>query len=122
MYGSMISLCFTFVFILVVATVGLSLEKKIVRTPKKKIDLRKSHVLFRWNRFDTLTIVFAGYAFLCTACLFFLLTAKKDFTDSYVQFFSNQAFTWVLVSFIYFISRVSLLLKGIKERWPDDIH
>ncbi|MCP3741942.1 hypothetical protein [Rossellomorea sp. BNER] len=114
--GYLLSLIITPVLITIILSILIPMEKKyIVRKEKCKIDYEKSKIIFRWNRFDYVSIAVAIYATLNTLTLFFLIADGEDFTNSFVQFTSNQAQAWTFVGFLYFIIRISQILKGIKE-------
>jgi hypothetical protein len=114
--GYLLSLIITPVLITIILSILIPMEKKyIVRKEKCKIDYEKSKIIFRWNRFDYVSIAVAIYATLNTLTLFFLIADGEDFTNSLVQFTSNQAQAWTFVGFLYFIIRISQILKGIKE-------
>lgn len=119
--GTVSSLVVSFTMLIgIIVFVAVPMERKLIRKANRKIDFKQTAVYFRWNRFDTLTVGLAAYAYFCVVGLFLLVTTGKTFENNYVRFFATQAQTWVLITFLYFISRVSLTLKGIKERWPDD--
>ncbi|MEH6850667.1 MULTISPECIES: hypothetical protein [Bacillus] len=90
-------------------------KKYIVRKAGNKIDFTKTKVYFRWNVFDTISVCIAAYACICVQVLFFLVSSGLTVKNSYVQFFASQSQMWTIVASLYLISRISLILKGIKE-------
>lgn len=76
----------------------------------------------RWNVFDTLAITLAVYTVICVQALNFLITAGQTIENPFVQFFINQAQSWVIVIVAYFIARVSVTLKSIKAQLGDTEH
>jgi hypothetical protein len=97
------------------------MDCKYVIRENGKINYKKTKVYLRWNVFDTLTLGLAVYSIICVQCLNFLVSSGETVENAFVQFFTNQAQVWTLVSIIYLIGRVSMTLKSIKERWGDEI-
>lgn len=90
-------------------------RKYIVRKKGNKIDFTKTKVYFRWNVFDTISVCLAVYACICVQALNILVSMGCTIQNPYVQFFTNQSQVWIVVASGYLISRISLILKGIKE-------
>jgi hypothetical protein len=115
---SLIVAGFLMVFILAIA---IPMDRKYVVRENGKINYKKTKVYLRWNVFDTLTLGLSIYSIICVQFLNFLVSSGETVENVFVQFFTNQAQVWTLVSIIYLICRVSITLKTIKERWGDDI-
>ena len=115
---SLIVAGFLMVFILAIA---IPMDRKYVVRENGKINYKKTKVYLRWNVFDTLTLGLAVYSIICVQTLNFLVSIGETVENVFVQFFTNQAQVWTLVSIIYLICRVSMTLKSIKERWGDEI-
>jgi hypothetical protein len=115
---SLIVAGFLMIFILAIA---IPMDRKYIVRENGKINYKKTKIYLRWNVFDTLTIGLAVYAIICVQALNFLVTIGETVENVFVQFFTNQAQVWTLVSIIYLICRVSMTLKSIKERWGDEI-
>nr|WP_309098643.1 hypothetical protein [Fredinandcohnia onubensis] len=98
-----------------------SLNKKVVRDHKGDIDFTKSNIYFYWSRWDTIITIAAVYTFLCiTGLLVFLL--RGDTIDSpFIQFFIHQTFVFSLITFLWFITKLAYIYKGIKKRWSDEL-
>ena len=109
---------FLMVFILAIA---IPMERKYVVRENGKINYKKTKIYLRWNVFDTLTLGLSVYSIICVQVLNFLVSSGETVENVFVQFFTNQAQVWTLVSIIYLICRVSITLKAIKVRWGDDI-
>ncbi|WP_407272137.1 hypothetical protein [Radiobacillus sp. PE A8.2] len=97
-----------------------TMNKKVVRDNIGNINFKKSDIYFHWTRWDYTIILAAVYTFLCiTGLMLFLL--RGDTIDSpWIQFFIHQTFTFSLITFIWFITRIAFVFKGIKERWSDE--
>ncbi|WP_240377340.1 group-specific protein [Bacillus piscicola] len=119
--GWIVSLIVGGCLIIVILAIAIPMERKYVVRENGKINYKKSKIYLRWNVFDTLTIVLAAYSVICVQALNFLVSSGKTVENVLVQFFTNQAQVWTLVSIIYLICRVSMTLKAIKERWGDEI-
>ncbi|MBL2086668.1 hypothetical protein ELI61_29905, partial [Klebsiella pneumoniae] len=65
--------------------------------------------------FDTISACLAVYACICVQALNILVLSGHTIHNPYVQFFTLQSQTWIIVASVYLISRISLTLKGIKE-------
>ncbi|WP_416828233.1 group-specific protein [Ectobacillus polymachus] len=115
---SLIVVGFLMVFILAIA---IPMDRKYVVRENGKINYKKTKIYLRWNVFDTLTLGLAVYSIICVQILNFLVSSGETVGNVFVQFFTNQAQVWTLVSMIYLICRVSMTLKSIKERWGDEI-
>jgi len=117
--GYIVSLIAVGVQIILILAVSIPFNRKYIVKENGKIDYKKTTVYLRWNVFDTVTIVVATYTILCTLLLFFLLANGEDIENAWVQFLSNQAQAWVIVTVSYFISRISMTLKSIKAHLED---
>lgn len=115
---SLIVAGFLMIFILVIA---IPMDRKYVVRENGKINYKKTKIYLRWNVFDTLTLGLAIYSIICVQVLNFLISSGETVENVFVQFFTNQAQVWTLVSILYLICRVSMTLKAIKERWGDEI-
>ena len=115
---SLIVAGFLMIFILVIA---IPMDRKYVVRENGKINYKKTKIYLRWNVFDTLTLGLSIYSIICVQALNFLVSSGKTIENDFVQFFTNQGQVWTLVAILYLISRVSMTLKAIKERWGDEI-
>ncbi|KAB2333012.1 group-specific protein [Bacillus mesophilum] len=109
---------FLMIFILAIA---IPMDRKHVVRENGRINYKKTKLYLRWNVFDTLTLGLAVYAIICVQGLNFLISSGENAENVFVQFFTNQAQVWTLVSTFYLITRVSMTLKAIKERWGDEL-
>ncbi|WP_042464173.1 hypothetical protein [Neobacillus dielmonensis] len=103
-------------FAILIAT----MNKKVVRDYKGNIDFCKSDIYFYWTRWDYTIILAAVYTFLCIMGLFIFLLRGDNIKSPWIQFFLHQTFVFSLITFIWFITRISYVFKGIKERWSDE--
>ncbi|WP_078431505.1 group-specific protein [Metabacillus halosaccharovorans] len=115
---SLIVAGFLMIFILVIA---IPMDRKYVVRENGKVNYKKTNIYLRWNVFDTLTLGLSIYSIICVQALNFLVSSGETIENDFVQFFTNQGQVWTLVSILYLISRVSMTLKAIKERWGDEI-
>lgn len=97
-----------------------TMNKKVVRDKMGNIDFSKSDIYFQWTRWDYTIIVAAVYTFLCIIGLFVFLLRGDNIDSPLIQFFFHQTFLFSLLTFIWFITRIAYVFKGIKERWPDE--
>lgn len=121
MSGWIVSLIVVGVIIILILAIAIPMDRKHVVRENGKINYKKTKIYLRWNVFDTLTIGLGAYAVICVQVLNFLVSNGETVENVFVQFFTNQAQVWTLVSTLYFISRISMTLKSIKERWGDEI-
>ncbi|MFO1444513.1 group-specific protein [Bacillus sp. Bva_UNVM-123] len=119
--GWIVSLIVAGVLMTIILAIAIPMDRKYVIRENGKINFKKTKIYLRWNVFDTLTLILVIYSIICVQSLNFLITMGKTVENVFVQFFTNQAQAWTLVSFLYLIFRVSLTLKTIKERWGDEI-
>ncbi|MBU5465868.1 group-specific protein [Virgibacillus sp. MSJ-26] len=119
--GWIVSLVVVGIMTILILAVVIPMERKHVVREHGKINYKKTKIYLRWNVFDTVTVVLSIYAVLCVQVLNFLISSGETVDNVYVQFFTNQGQVWTLVAILYLISRVSMTLKAIKERWGDDI-
>ncbi|MCM3741992.1 hypothetical protein M3210_17210 [Oceanobacillus luteolus] len=97
-----------------------TMNKKVVRNKLGNIDFSKSDIYFRWTRWDYVIIVAAVYTFLCITGLLLFLIRGDNFESPWIQFFIQQTFLFSLLTFVWFITRIAYIFKGIKERWSDE--
>ncbi|MED4207160.1 group-specific protein [Neobacillus mesonae] len=119
--GWIVSLIVAGVFIIFILAIAIPMDRKHVVRENGKINYKKTKIYLRWNVFDTLTLCLAIYSIICVQTLNFLISSGQTVENVFVQFFTNQAQVWTLVTIIYLITRVTNTLKTIKERWGDDI-
>ena len=119
--GWIVSLIVGGVLMVLCISIAIPMERKHVVRENGKINYKKTTIYLRWNVFDSLTLGLAIYAILCVQALNFLVSNGFTVENVFVQFFTNQGQVWSLVSTIYLVSRVSMTLKSIKERWGDEI-
>ncbi|MBT2691748.1 hypothetical protein [Bacillus sp. ISL-55] len=97
-----------------------TMNKKVVRDKMGNIDFSKSDIYFQWTRWDYTIIAAAVYTFLCIIGLFVFLLRGDNIESPLIQFFFHQTFLFSLLTFIWFITRIAYVFKGIKERWPNE--
>lgn len=97
-----------------------TMNKKVVRDKMGNIDFSKSDIYFHWTRWDYTIILAAVYTFLCIIGLFVFLLRGDNIDSPLIQFFIHQTFLFSLLTFIWFITRIAYVFKGIKERWSDE--
>ncbi|MCF3943784.1 hypothetical protein [Oceanobacillus alkalisoli] len=104
------------IFVIIIAT----MNKKVVRNRLGNIDFKKSDIYFQWTRWDYVIIIAASYTFLCITGLFVFLLRGDNIDSPWIQFFIHQTFVFSLITFIWFVTRIAYVFKGIKERWSDE--
>ncbi len=119
--GWIVSLAVAGISLVVIMCIAISMDRKYIVREHGKINYKKTKVFLRWNVFDTLTLCLAIYSIICVQSLNILISFGETVENVYVQFFTNQAQVFTLVSMIYLVSRLSMTLKSIKERWGDQI-
>lgn len=119
--GWIVSLIVAGVIIVLILAIMIPMDRKYVVRERGKINYKKTKIYLRWNVFDTVTLLLAIYSIICVQVLNLLISGGLTIENPFVQFFTNQAQAWTLVTIIYLISRVSMTLKSIKERWGDEI-
>ncbi|MFJ7826597.1 group-specific protein [Psychrobacillus sp. NPDC096623] len=119
--GWIVSLIVGGILMVLILAIAIPMDRKYVVRENRKINYKKTKIYLRWNVFDTLTLGLAVYSIICVQALNFLVSSGETVENVFVQFFTNQAQVWTLVSIIYLVCRVSMTLKAIKERWGDEI-
>ncbi|MBY0098108.1 group-specific protein [Mesobacillus maritimus] len=119
--GWIVSLIVAGIIMVVIIAIMIPMDRKHVVREYGKINFKKTKIYLRWNVFDTVTLILAIYSIICVQTLNMLISFGYTVENGFVQFFTNQAQVWTLVSMIYLITRVSLTLKSIKERWGDEL-
>jgi hypothetical protein len=119
--GWIVSLIVAGIIMVVIIAIMIPMDRKHVVREYGKINFKKTKIFLRWNVFDTVTLILAIYSIICVQTLNMLISFGYTVENGFVQFFTNQAQVWTLVSMIYLITRVSLTLKSIKERWGDEL-
>ncbi|KAA0546944.1 group-specific protein [Bacillus sp. BGMRC 2118] len=119
--GWIVSLIVAGILMIFILAITIPMDRKHVVRENGKINYKKTKIYLRWNVFDTLTVGLAIYSILCVQFLNYLVAGGETVENPFVQFFTNQSQVWTLVSIIYLISRVSMTLKSIKERWGDEV-
>lgn len=114
--GTIVGVVLGNLFAIIIGT----MNKKVVRDAKGDIDFSKSDIYFYWTRWDYTIIIAALYTFLCIIGLLAFLLRGDNIDSPWVQFFIQQTFVFSLVTFIWFISRIAFVFKGIKKRWSDE--
>lgn len=117
--GWVVSLIVIAFMMAIILGIAIPMDKKYIVRENRKINYKKTTIYLRWNVFDTLTLALAIYTIVCIQILNLLVSTGQSVENPYVQFFTNQSQVWSLVTIIYLISRVSITLKTIKERWGD---
>ena len=102
------------------AILVMTMNKKVVRNTRGDIDFSKSDIYFYWTRWDYVIILAAVYSFLCISGLLLFLLRGDNIDSPWIQFFIHQTFVFSLLTFIWFITRITFVFKGIKERWSDE--
>lgn len=115
--GFIISLIVVFIFVFIILAIMIPFDRKYVVRENRKINYKKMNVYLRWNTFDTVTIALAAYTIICVQILNLLLSFGETIQNPYVQFFTNQSQVWVIVTFAYFISRLTATLKSIQAHY-----
>ena len=104
------------IFVIIIAT----MNKKVARNKLGNIDFKKSDIYFQWTRWDYVIIIAAVYTVLCIFGLLLFLLRGDNIDSPWIQFFIHQTFVFSLITFIWFITRIAYVFKGIKERWSDE--
>ncbi|MGI2329023.1 group-specific protein [Planococcus sp. YIM B11945] len=115
--GWIVSLTAVGIIMAIILAIAIPMDKKYVVRKKGKIDYKNTTIYLRWNVFDTLTLSLAIYTIICVQVLNILISTGQTVENPYVQFFTNQSQVWTFVTIMYLVSRVSMTLKSIKERW-----
>ena len=119
--GWIVSLALAGFLMIFILAIAIPMDRKHVVRENGRINYKKTKLYLRWIVFDTLTLGLAVYAIVCVQALNFLISSGENVENVFVQFFTNQAQVWTLVSSFYLITRVSMTLKAIKERWGDEL-
>ncbi|MED4401628.1 group-specific protein [Metabacillus fastidiosus] len=119
--GWIVSLIVGGVLMILILAIAIPMDRKYIVRENGKINYRKTKIFLRWNVFDTLSLSLAIYSIICVQALNFLISKGETIENVFVQFFTNQAQVWTIVAFMYVITRLSMTLKSIKERWGDNI-
>jgi len=98
-----------------------SLNKKVVRDHKGDIDFTKSNIYFYWSRWDTIITIAAVYTFLCIIGLLVFLLRGDTIDSPFIQFFIHQTVVFSMITFLWFITKLAYVYKGIKKRWSDEL-
>lgn len=117
--GWIISLIVGAIWLVIIMTVAITVERKYIVRENKKINYRKTEIFMRWNVIDTVTLILAIYTIICVQVLNILISSGKDVTNPFVQFFTNQSQVWVIVTIGYLYVRVTNTLKSVQARWGD---
>lgn len=117
--GFIISLIVGAIWVIIILGIIIPFDKKYIVRENRKINYKKTTIYLRWNVFDTITLVIAIYTIFCVQILNFLITSGATVDNPFVQFFTNQSQVWVIVTFIYFVIRISSTLKSIKAHLGD---
>ncbi|WP_208590442.1 hypothetical protein [Gracilibacillus suaedae] len=118
--GWLISTIVAFILGGLFVTLIATMNKKVVKDRLGNIDFKKSDLYFYWTRWDYTIIASAVYTFICITGLFVFLLSGENIENHWIQFFLHQTFVFSLITFIWFITRLAYVFKGIKERWSDD--
>lgn len=104
------------IFVLVIAP----MNKKVIRDRWGKIDYSKTDIYFRWSRWDTIIVISALYTFLNITGLLVFLLRGDTINSPLVQYFIHQTFVFSMITFIWLITKLAFVFKGIKARWPNE--
>ncbi|MDG5472031.1 group-specific protein [Jeotgalibacillus sp. ET6] len=119
--GWIVSLIVVGVMTTVILAISIPMDRKHVVRENGKVNYKKTKIYLRWNVFDTLTLSLSIYAIICVQALNLLVSNGQSVENVYVQFFTNQAQVWTLLSILYLISRVTITLKAIKAIMGEDL-
>lgn len=119
--GWIVSLIVMGLLLVLILAIAIPMDRRYVFREKGKIDYKKTKIYLRWNIFDTLTLCLAIYTVVCVQALNLLISSGESVENPFVQFFTNQSQAWTIITIIYLVTRVSITLKAIKERWGDDL-
>ncbi|MCP1156437.1 group-specific protein [Bacillus infantis] len=118
--GFIVSMIVTVLIMIIIFSIAIPFQRKYIVKENGKINFRKSPVLLRWNVFDGLAIGVAAYSIICIQILNFMISGGSTIENPFVQFFTNQGQAWVIVGTAYLISRLAMVIKGVKELQRDD--
>ncbi|MGN7175849.1 hypothetical protein BK139_07455 [Paenibacillus sp. FSL R5-0490] len=118
--GWIISGIFSIVVGMTFAMIIATLNKKVVRDKWGKIDFKKTDIYFYWTRWDTIMVISAVYTFLCITGLLVFLLRGDTIQSPFIQFFIHQSFVFGLITFIWLITKLAYVYKGIQKRWSDE--
>lgn len=96
------------------------MNRKVVRDEWGKIDLTKTGFYFYWTRWDTIILIFAIYTYLNIIGLLIFLLRGDNIDSPVIQFFIHQTVVIGLITFLWLFTKLILVFKGIKARWPDE--
>lgn len=96
------------------------MNKKVFRDRWGRIDFKKTDLYFRWTRWDTIIVLSAVYTFLNITGLLVFLLRGDTINSPIIQYFIHQTFVFSLITFIWLITKLCYVFKGIKERWPNE--
>lgn len=114
--SSIVAAVFGVISVLVIAP----MNKKVVRDKWGKIDFTKTDIYFQWTRWDTVIVIGAIYTFIHIFGLFLFLLRGDTINSPIIQYFIHQTVVFSLITFVWLISKLYFVLKGIKERWPNE--
>ncbi|MEG0471081.1 MAG: group-specific protein [Solibacillus sp.] len=117
--GFIISLIVGAIWVVIILGIMIPFDKKYIVRENRKINYKKTTIYLRWNMFDTVTLVIAIYTIVCVQVLNFLISSGANVENPFVQFFTNQSQVWVIVTIIYFVTRISSTIKSIKAHLGD---
>ncbi|MEK3887915.1 hypothetical protein [Bacillus sp. FSL K6-3431] len=106
-----------FIFALVI----VPMNKKVIRDQWGKIDFTKTDIYFRWTRWDTIIVFSAVYTFFNITGLLIFLLRGDTINSPIIQYFIHQTFVFSLITFIWLITKLTYVFRGIKERWPNEL-
>ncbi|MBS4208391.1 hypothetical protein [Bacillus sp. FJAT-50079] len=104
------------IFVLII----VPMNKKVVRDRWGKIDFANTDLYFKWTRWDTIIILSAVYTILNITGLLVFLLRGDTIQSPIIQYFIHQTFVFSLITFIWLISKLVYVFKGIKVRWPHE--
>lgn len=96
------------------------MNKKVVRDKWGRVDFTKTDFYFYWTRWDTIILIAAIYTFLNITGLLVFLLRGDNINSPIIQFFIHQTFVIGLITFLWLFTKLILVFKGIKARWPDE--
>lgn len=104
------------IFVVIIAP----MNKKVVRDKWGRIDFSKTDIYFYWTRWDTIILIAAIYTILNITGLFVFLLRGDNIESPLIQYFIHQTFVFGLFTFMWLITKLAYVFKGIKERWPNE--
>ncbi|MFD1707602.1 hypothetical protein ACFSCZ_12795 [Siminovitchia sediminis] len=97
-----------------------SMNKKVVRDRWGNIDFTKTDLYFQWTRWDTIIVIAAIYSMLNIFGLLLFLLRGDTINSPIIQYFIHQSVVFSMITFLWLVTKLIYVFKGIKERWPHE--